>query len=217
MEQFSLEKYLENPSRKITTRYGDREVRIICTDRKGKYPIVALMVDTDDGSEYITSHSINGWIDGKEKYPDKRDLFFVDEKEELTEFEKELQIIISEASHWTSDDGSISTYCQFGDKEIKKISAQILDLARKEIEKSNVIVDKDKYIKICDCYYEQGKKDALKNLPKWYKGHDGESLYETSIIWVHQETKTLATAGLRLDSNTSYLPISELEKLPKEE
>ena len=58
-------------------------------------------------------------------------------EEKLTEFEKELQIIISDASHWTSDDGSISTYCQFGDKEIKKISGKLLDLARKEIEKEN--------------------------------------------------------------------------------
>ena len=33
MEQFSLEKYLANPSRKVVTRSG-HSVRIICTDRK---------------------------------------------------------------------------------------------------------------------------------------------------------------------------------------
>ena len=33
MEQFSLEKYLANPSRRVVTRAGN-SVRIICTDRK---------------------------------------------------------------------------------------------------------------------------------------------------------------------------------------
>lgn len=34
MKQFSLEKYLANPERKIVTREG-KKVRIICTDRAG--------------------------------------------------------------------------------------------------------------------------------------------------------------------------------------
>lgn len=43
MEQFSLEKYLENPNRKVVTRAG-RNVRIICTDRNSDdHPIVALL------------------------------------------------------------------------------------------------------------------------------------------------------------------------------
>ena len=43
MEQFSLEKYLANPSRKVVTRNG-RNVRIICTDRRDlNFPIVTLI------------------------------------------------------------------------------------------------------------------------------------------------------------------------------
>ena len=43
MEQFSLEKYLANPSRKVVTRDG-RRVRIICTDRRDlNFPIVTLI------------------------------------------------------------------------------------------------------------------------------------------------------------------------------
>lgn len=43
MRQFSLEKYLENPNRKVVTRAG-RNVRIICTDRNSDdHPIVALL------------------------------------------------------------------------------------------------------------------------------------------------------------------------------
>lgn len=65
---------------------------------------------------------------------------------------------------------------------------------------------------------KQGEQKSIDKVePKWRKGNDGEFLYETSVVWVHNETKTLATAGLRLDSNTFYIPISELEKLPKEE
>lgn len=42
MEQFNLEKYLANPKRKVVTRDG-KNVRIICTDRKGtEYSVVAL-------------------------------------------------------------------------------------------------------------------------------------------------------------------------------
>lgn len=43
MEQFSLEKYLENPNRKVVTREG-RSVRIICTNRLDEtYPVIALV------------------------------------------------------------------------------------------------------------------------------------------------------------------------------
>ena len=43
MEQFNLEKYLENPNRKVVTRDG-RSVRIICTNRLDEnYPVIALV------------------------------------------------------------------------------------------------------------------------------------------------------------------------------
>ena len=45
MEQFSLEKYLENPNRKVVTRDG-RSARIICTNRLDEnYPVIALVND----------------------------------------------------------------------------------------------------------------------------------------------------------------------------
>ena len=43
MEEFNLEKYLENPNRKVVTRDG-RSVRIICTNRLDEnYPVIALV------------------------------------------------------------------------------------------------------------------------------------------------------------------------------
>ena len=45
MEQFSVEKYLENPNRKVVTRDG-RSARIICTNRLDEnYPVIALVND----------------------------------------------------------------------------------------------------------------------------------------------------------------------------
>ena len=46
MKSFNLDEYLTNPSKKIITRDG-RNVRIICTDREGDCPIVALVEKHD--------------------------------------------------------------------------------------------------------------------------------------------------------------------------
>ena len=72
-------------------------------------------------------------------------------------------------------------------------------MARKEVEKDNVIIDKDKYLKICDQYYKNGKQDALKDLPKWKKITD-----ETNL-------------SLTLSNGEYYIPLEDLKTLPKEE
>lgn len=51
MKEFNLEEYLKNPSQKIVTRDG-RSVRIICTDMKGEYPIMALIPDKQEELAY---------------------------------------------------------------------------------------------------------------------------------------------------------------------
>ena len=43
MKAFSLDEYLKNPSRKLVTRGGRTVERILCTDARGDYPIVALV------------------------------------------------------------------------------------------------------------------------------------------------------------------------------
>ena len=58
MEQFSLEKYLEDPNRKVVTRDG-RSVRIICTNRLDEnYPVIALV--NDEYTEKCYSYSESG-------------------------------------------------------------------------------------------------------------------------------------------------------------
>ena len=80
MEQFSLEKYLANPSRKVVTRDG-RKARIICTDRRDlNFPIIALIENISGGGEKACSYTKDGrhYTDCSDIF----DLFFVPEKHE---------------------------------------------------------------------------------------------------------------------------------------
>ena len=79
MKQFNLEEYLKNPDSEIVTRDG-RKVRILCTDRKGDTPIIALVNDANDGQEYGYAF----YSDGKifRDRGDELDLFFAPEKHE---------------------------------------------------------------------------------------------------------------------------------------
>lgn len=79
IKQFSLEEYLNNPQRKVITRDG-RNVRIVCTDRRGLYvkPIAAL-ITIPNGDEIIKTYWENGVAThGYEDNPN--DLFFATEK-----------------------------------------------------------------------------------------------------------------------------------------
>lgn len=80
MKPFNLEEYLKNPSRKVVTRDG-RNARIICTDAKGDFPIVALIEKLDSSIEFPQKFKKNGhFLYSNEDY--HLDLFFVPEKHE---------------------------------------------------------------------------------------------------------------------------------------
>ena len=76
MKQFNLAEYLENPNRRIITKDG-RNVRIICTDAKGNFPIIAL-VETYNGNETVLRLKENGRFYNDTE--NSRDLFFATEK-----------------------------------------------------------------------------------------------------------------------------------------
>lgn len=78
MKQFNLDEYLKNPNRKVITRDGN-SVRILCTDAKGNFPIIAL-VKTYNGSETVLRLKENGHFYNDTE--DSRDLFFATEKKE---------------------------------------------------------------------------------------------------------------------------------------
>ena len=76
MKQFNLEEYLTNSNKKIITR-DNRNVRIVCTDAKGNYPIIAL-IENVHGNEIPFSYTKDGMY--KTNIIDSKDLFFAPEK-----------------------------------------------------------------------------------------------------------------------------------------
>ena len=72
MKQFSVKEYLANPSRKVVTRDG-RPVRVLCTDKKSEYSVVAL-VSQNENTETTYNFAKDGtYLKGEEN---SLDLFF---------------------------------------------------------------------------------------------------------------------------------------------
>lgn len=77
MKEFNLNEYLKNLSQKVVTKDG-RKVRIICTNAKNEFPIIALI--TNDDKEVLMDYNNNGKVS-----PDEMtdlDLFFAPIKRE---------------------------------------------------------------------------------------------------------------------------------------
>ena len=77
MKQFNLEEYLKNHSRKVVTRCG-KNARIICTDAKNVYSVVALIAE--DKSERVETYLKDGRYSESRQSSD--DLFFAPENHE---------------------------------------------------------------------------------------------------------------------------------------
>ena len=78
MKQFNLEEYLKNPAKKVITRDG-RSARIICTDAKGNFPIIAL-VEIHNCDETVIRLKENGRFYNDTE--NSSDLFFAPVKKE---------------------------------------------------------------------------------------------------------------------------------------
>ena len=77
MKEFNLNEYLKDLSQKVVTKDG-RKVRIICTNAKNEFPIIALI--TNDDKEVLMDYNNNGKVS-----PDEMtdlDLFFAPIKRE---------------------------------------------------------------------------------------------------------------------------------------
>ena len=80
MKQFNLEEYLKNPSRELITRDGRKVTKVLCTNAKSHFPIVALVESFDSENETAISYTSKGHLfDGADYNPD---LFFAPEKHE---------------------------------------------------------------------------------------------------------------------------------------
>ena len=75
MKPFNIKEYNVDPSRKVITRDG-RPVRILCTNARRSYPVIALIEDEED---LLYAYLPDGTIcDSTKQY----DLFFAPEKHE---------------------------------------------------------------------------------------------------------------------------------------
>lgn len=78
MKEFNLEKFKKNPSQKVVLRSGS-DVRIICTDKKGEFPIVALVEDDNEGEFTICYRKTGRFLIERES---PNDLVFAPTKQE---------------------------------------------------------------------------------------------------------------------------------------
>ena len=192
MEQFNLEKWLQNKNRKIVTGEGI-PVRIICTDRKTKSGSIVGLVGKDESLIYVWNNDGKHIVSG---IPDI-DLFFADD-DALTEFENKLFSVISEV--WQN--------YLFGRKidfaeTVKEYSSELLDLARKEI-----CLTCKEYSRGYKEGLKLGREDILKDLPKWRKAN----------VFVSNEFGLAIRNGDLIITHNGYqIKLSDLETLPTEE
>ena len=79
MKPFNLQEFKKNPSRKVVTRDGKATARIICTDCKSEYPIIALL-SYSENSEGCEAYTEDGRFSIGEE--GNSDLFFAPEKKD---------------------------------------------------------------------------------------------------------------------------------------
>ena len=63
MKEFNLDEFKKNLSQKVVTRDG-RSVRIVCTNAKNEFPIIALI--TNDDKEVLMDYNNNGKVSEKD-------------------------------------------------------------------------------------------------------------------------------------------------------
>ena len=78
MKPFNLEEYLANPNKELVTRDGRKVTRVLCTDAKGPYPIVALIERHDNAMDNAIQYTKDGRY--LNNGTDEKDLFFASDK-----------------------------------------------------------------------------------------------------------------------------------------
>ena len=76
MKPFNIKEYNDNPSRKVVTRDG-RPVRILCTNARRSYPVIALIEDKDNKEDLLYAYLPDGTMCGMRG---ENDLFFAPKK-----------------------------------------------------------------------------------------------------------------------------------------
>ena len=220
---FTLEAWLKDRDQKVENSKGE-EVRIICWDREGDWPIIALTKNRLIG-QYNES-GVTMHFGGEVWEPE---LFIVQEWG-LTEFEQGLVETIEEFLNRAVVTDSVQDY-------VTKVAPNLLDLARKEVindvrdeaylkgkedGKDELLAELEKpgvqHIKSFHEGVEVGKKEALKNMPKWRPWGNGacgnSDGFPIAIVKSACGYELASCLGI---GGEEYIMLSELDKLPHEE
>lgn len=118
--RFNLDKWLEDKSLKVVTRDG-RKARIVCTDRIGEYPVVALIEMPERKQEHVGVHTEKGEYSKGNR--SDCDLFFTDGAE-LDDFQDAVKKIMYDHCDATPSD-----------IEVIETSEKLMKLAEKVYKK----------------------------------------------------------------------------------
>lgn len=207
---FSLELYKAHPDWKVETKTGT-PVTILVTDMRGPHPIGGLVHYRDHDSFYYWNADDGTQYHGRET---DCDIFLVEPEPELTEFEYAMLRYLQDAAN-KKDDAEI-------EKVTRLYSKELLNLACKCKEVESVLKEKvlhDYWRQAADLQRqakEEGRAEALKDLPKWRKWSNG--------AYGNGEGIPLAIVRRGLNGyelvdalgipGEQYIMLSDLEKLP---
>lgn len=200
---------IESGEYKVETRDGN-SVRIICWDKDGVNPLVALITmysDYDQSiTEFVFTYNINGHY--MARFESKHDLFIVTPEKELTEFEEALESFYNHHLQVCSYDNQGTV-----EDSLHHWADKLLALARKELEPEVLKRLEEAYKNQDEVVYENGKRDgkaeALKDLPRWNPAlvcFAGDRL--PRINWL------LKRLVAKFEEGIFYLDINDLYKLP---
>lgn len=194
---------IESGEYKVETRDG-HPARIICWDANCYTPIVFLATEHDDlddkDKEY--PYSCNNF--GRSFSVDSpNDLFIITPEPELSEFEKKLYDVVGYAISLSITEPQKPT-----SEFVKEYAAELLELAKNEIYSHKSLVE------YAETAREEGKSEALKDLPRWYKCAPRDIDDDTPPAWIVRFDVEREGNESKIVHNGYYIDFGSLERLP---
>lgn len=190
---------IESGEYKVKTKGGE-SVHILSFEALGPYPICyqvgnGMDIDFPPRPDVYFAHN-----NGECSYP-PNSLFIITPEEELTDFENAFGRAMMEVPEPEEKE----EWYQF----LKEKAAELLSLAREQLKPDINFMLEDNYKTAYKEGYDEGRVDALKDLPRWKKV--GLNTGQTTLVigYTNDEDK--------LYRNGYVISLTDLEKLPKED
>jgi hypothetical protein len=219
MEQFNLDTWLQDKSRKVVTRSG-YNVRILCTDQRGNMPIVALV-------EFETLDVVQLFYkDGKNESHMEYDLFFAADEEKLNNIIDELKSYLEKtpkeqvekdwkeiqdwyAQHFTNEKHNEK-------EELTEFEKRFIELIRFWMSgntnpEENLIQSRFDAKELLDL----ARKEIFKDLPKWKKATEYKDFEINEACILNDDIYPIIATNVNIGEY--YLELDELKNLPLEE